>query len=179
MNFEKKSSENSDSKSLIEDNSIKNSKDSGKKDFANKKSDEPRCFWCHNFISESKIAYQTTMQGKREEEIKFWVCSNEHEMRVKRYFQFIDRFYFLYILFVLISPIIFIILAIYYQSMIFIFPIFSSIGIGLLIIPLLGEQIRFNLGIKNANMVSRILGLILLIIGFVLISINGYKIFVN
>ena len=76
-------------------------------------------------------------------------------------------------------PLVLAFLSFYYWSLIFTFGIFFSIGLGLVIVPLLGNQLLYGLGIKRTNIIGRILGGMLMIIGLTLVIINGFKIFVN
>ncbi len=136
------------------------------------------CYWCHSTGDTEKTLYQAELlrRGKDVPE-QFLICSKEHELKVNRYFSFVDRFYIIFIFFIILAPIILIFLSFFYWSLIFTFGIFMSLGLGILIMPLIGNQVIMNLGLRKANIIGRILGGMLILIGLTLLFTNGLGIF--
>ncbi|HUT81655.1 MAG TPA: hypothetical protein VMZ29_10685 [Candidatus Bathyarchaeia archaeon] len=139
---------------------------------------EEYCYWCHTIQSDKISLFQSELyrRGKDIPE-KFWTCSEEHETKINRYFSFVDRFYIIYLFFVILAPIVLILLSFFYWSLIFTFGIFMSLGVGLLIMPLIGNQVITNLGLRKATIIGRILGGMLILIGLILVFTNGLGIF--
>ncbi|MCF2143729.1 MAG: hypothetical protein K9W42_08530 [Candidatus Heimdallarchaeota archaeon] len=140
------------------------------------KENSKRCSWCHTFEVPEKSLEEFEVAQKNEEPEKYYACSPEHKKRIQSYIHYAEKSYWLFLVFVLLIPLVLIILAIFYRSFIFIFGLFLSVGLGVMIIPLLGDQLIINLGIKRANQVGRILGAMLFVIGLTLVLINGLKI---
>ena len=146
----------------------------GKKDLAV----SPRCYWCHKTKDEVDDLFPCELYRKNQETpSQFHSCSAEHEMKVKGFFNYSEKIYFVYLTFVLIFPLILAILTAIFYNLLYVFPIFMSLGIGLMIAPLMGNGIVRNVGLKNANILGRIFGAMLLIIGVILLLTNGLKIF--
>ncbi|MBN1330420.1 MAG: hypothetical protein JXA54_13180 [Candidatus Heimdallarchaeota archaeon] len=139
---------------------------------------EEYCYWCHTIQNNETTLTQAELfrRGKEISE-KFWTCSKEHETKIIRYFSFVDSFYIIYLFFVILVPIVLIFLSFFYWSLIFTFGIFMSLGLGLLIMPLIGNQVIINLGLRKANIIGRILGAMLILIGLTLLLTNGLGIF--
>ncbi|MHA1629293.1 MAG: hypothetical protein ACTSXO_10010 [Candidatus Heimdallarchaeota archaeon] len=135
-----------------------------------------RCSWCHSFEAPEKSLEEFEVARKGEDLKKYYACSPVHKNLILRYIHYVEKTYWLFLFFVLLIPLVLIILAIFYHSFIFVFALFLSVGLGVMIIPLLGNQLIVNLGIKKANQVGRILGAMLFIIGLTLVLINGLKI---
>ncbi|NHJ46762.1 MAG: hypothetical protein FK733_03140 [Asgard group archaeon] len=141
---------------------------------------ENKCIWCNIESSEEQSLYESEiLQRGKDTPSKFWICSIEHEKRVVGYYRYSEKTYIFYLALVFLAPIILIVLTIFLDSLIFTFAIFFSLGLGLVIVPLLGNQIIYNLGIKRTNILGRILGGMLMLIGITLVIINGFKVFVN
>ncbi|MHA1211527.1 MAG: hypothetical protein ACTSSH_03610 [Candidatus Heimdallarchaeota archaeon] len=137
-----------------------------------------RCSWCNIEHSEESALFESTIiRRSQETQQSFWTCSVEHETKTKLYFNFADRFYFLYLLFVLLIPIVLAFLSFFYWSLVFTFGIFMSLGLGLVILPLVGNQLAMNLGLRRANIIGRVLGAMLIAIGLTLLFTNGLQIF--
>jgi hypothetical protein len=138
---------------------------------------ENRCLWCNQHSSEEiQLSRSEYLQRGKETPSEFWVCSTKHEKRITNYYNFVERFYIVYVFFVFLTPLVLAVLSFFYWSAIFAFGIFPSIGLALLIVPLLGNQITYGLGVKRTIIISRILGGILILIGLTLLIINGRKI---
>ena len=141
---------------------------------------EPRCFWCNKTEPEIKELHESLYQKKNQEEAEMFLsCSKVHENRIIRFLKFNERFYFLYIAFVFVIPVILLTIAIIIPKYIFSigFSLFISMGLGLIIMPILGNQLAMNIGLKRNNILGRILGAILVIIGVILILTFGLNYF--
>ena len=128
---------------------------------------EPRCYWCSKAQPEIKELLESKYQKRNQEEIEFFLsCTPEHESRAVKFLRFAEKFYFMYIAFII------------YQHMFSIgFSIFISMGLGLTILPLLGNQLVKNIGLKKSILLGRIIGVILVIIGVILILTFGLAYF--
>jgi len=148
--------------------------------FRNEQEGEPlRCYWCHSIEEPERVLEEFKIEQKgAKEPISFYACSPEHKKRIINYIQFTTKFYWLFLIFTIIIPLILIALAVLFYSFVFIFGIFMTIGIGIMILPLLGNTIIQNMGVKKANLIGRILGAMLFAIGITLLIINGLKIFI-
>jgi hypothetical protein len=141
---------------------------------------EPRCYWCNKSEPEIQELLECRYQKRNQEEVEMFLsCSKEHEHKTTKFLRFNERFYFLYIAFMFAFPVILLAIAFIIPTYIFSigFSLFISMGIGLMIMPLLGNQIVMNIGLKKSNILGRILGLILLIIGVILILTFGLNFF--
>ncbi|TET31394.1 MAG: hypothetical protein E3J70_02325 [Candidatus Heimdallarchaeota archaeon] len=141
---------------------------------------EPRCYWCSKAQPEIKELLESKYQKRNQEEIEFFLsCTPEHESRAVKFLRFAEKFYFMYIAFMFVIPIILLTIAfIIYQHMFSIgFSIFISMGLGLTILPLLGNQLVKNIGLKKSILLGRIIGVILVIIGVILILTFGLAYF--
>ena len=143
-----------------------------------KEIEEIRCYWCNKSQSNSEPFIEEEIIRKNQEiPSKFTVCSKNHDKKVKRFYTYIDNWYFLYVIFTFVIPLVLIVLAVVFTSMIFAFPIFSSLGISLLFIPLIGDKMITRLGLKNTIILGRLLGVMLILIGVILILTAGLRIF--
>lgn len=143
-----------------------------------KEIEEIRCYWCNKSQLNSEPFFEEEIFRKKQETpARFIICSKNHEQKVRRFYTYIDNWYFLYVIFTFIVPLILIILAVVFYSMIYAFPIFSSLGISLLLVPLIGDKTITRLGLKNAIILGRILGVMLVLIGIILILTAGLRIF--
>ncbi|MBK5114809.1 MAG: hypothetical protein KGD59_07125 [Candidatus Heimdallarchaeota archaeon] len=141
---------------------------------------EPRCYWCGKAQPEIKELLESRYQKKNQEEIEIYLsCTQEHESKTQKFLNFNERFYFLYIAFMFVFPVILLTLALIISKHIFSigFSLFISMGIGLLIMPLLGNQLVKNIGLKRSLLLGRIIGVILVIIGVALILTFGQAFF--
>lgn len=141
---------------------------------------EPRCYWCGKAQPEIKELLESQYQKKNQEEIEMFLsCSQEHESKSRKFLNFTEKFYFLYVTFMFVIPIILLTLALIISQHIFSigFSLFISMGIGLLIMPLLGNQLVKNIGLKRSLLLGRIIGAILVIIGVILILTFGLAYF--
>ncbi len=140
--------------------------------------DTPRCYWCHKTKDEVDDLFPSELYRKNQETpSQFHSCSVEHEMMVKQFFNYSEKIYYIYFTFVLVFPLILAILTAIFYNLLYVFPIFMSLGIGLMIVPLMGNRIVRSIGLKNANILGRIFGAMLLLIGVILLLTNGLKIF--
>ncbi len=141
---------------------------------------EPRCYWCSKAQPEIKELLESKYQKRNQEEIEFFLsCSPEHETRTIKFLRFAEKFYLLYIAFMFVVPVILLAISFGFPQHIFSFgfSIFISLGLGLTILPLLGNQLVKNIGLKKSNLLGRILGVILIIIGVILILTFGLAYF--
>ncbi|MCK5182669.1 MAG: hypothetical protein KAQ95_00095, partial [Candidatus Heimdallarchaeota archaeon] len=141
---------------------------------------EPRCYWCSKAQPEIKELLESKYQKRNQEEIEFFLsCTPEHESRTVKFLRFAEKFYLIYIAFMFVVPVILLAIAFIIPQHIFSFgfSIFISMGLGLAILPLLGNQLVKNIGLKRSNLLGRILGVILIIIGVILILTFGLAYF--
>ncbi|NHK30009.1 MAG: hypothetical protein FK730_01570 [Asgard group archaeon] len=137
-----------------------------------------RCLWCNSeSLEESKLMKRELYKRGKEIPSEFWTCSEEHEIRIRKYFGYIEKIYFLYMIFVFLFPIVLIGLTIIFRNLYYTFGGVISLGVGLTILPLIGNQIMYNFGIKRTNILGRILGGMLILIGLSLILIFGFDLF--
>ena len=141
---------------------------------------EPRCYWCSKAQPEIKELLESKYQKRNQEEIEFFLsCTPEHESRTTKFLRFAEKFYLIYVAFMFVVPVILLAIAFIIPQHIFSFgfSIFISLGLGLAILPLLGNQLVKNIGLKRSNLLGRILGVILIIIGVILILTFGLAYF--
>ncbi len=141
---------------------------------------EPRCYWCSKAQPEIKELLESKYQKRNQEEIEFFLsCTPEHENRTIKFLRFSEKFYLIYIAFMFVVPVILLAISFIIPRHIFSFgfSIFISLGLGLTILPLLGNQLVKNIGLKKSNLLGRILGVILIIIGVILILTFGLAYF--
>lgn len=141
---------------------------------------EPRCYWCSKAQPEIEELLESKYQKRNQEEIEFFLsCTPEHENRTVKFLRFSEKFYLIYVAFMFVVPIILLAIAFIIPQHIFSFgfSIFISMGLGLAILPLLGNQLVKNIGLKRSNLLGRILGVILIIIGVILILTFGLAYF--
>ncbi|MFW9922769.1 MAG: hypothetical protein ACFFDW_05705 [Candidatus Thorarchaeota archaeon] len=135
-----------------------------------------KCYWCN--ITEDDSSSLKRAEIQLGEQINyFYTCSKEHENRVVKFYNYSSKTKLLYYFFILIAPIILLVLTAIFWNFVFVYPIFGSIGIGLIILPLFSNRTIEGLGLRNTLIIGRILGVVLVVIGFTLFAINGYKIF--
>lgn len=138
--------------------------------------EDNRCLWCNNESFEDNVLLQRELLKKgKDEPAYFWTCSDEHDQKIRKYFSFVDKVYFLYLIFIFLFPLILIGLTIIFRNLYYLFGAFISLGVGLTILPLMGNQLMYNLGIKRTNTLGRILGGMLILIGLAAIVINGFN----
>ena len=139
---------------------------------------ESRCYWCHRSEDEVENLFLCEFQRKNQDVTsQFHSCSKEHETKVKKYYTYTGIAYYFYLLFSIIFPLIFVIITVITTNWLFIYPIFMSLGVGLIIAPLMGDGIVRNIGLRNNNILGRVFGVMLLVIGITLLLINGFRIF--
>jgi len=141
---------------------------------------EPRCYWCSKAQPEIKELLDCKYQKRNQEEIEIFLsCTPEHESRTLKFLRFAEKFYLIYAIFMFVLPVILLAIAFIIPRHIFSFgfSIFISLGLGLTILPLLGNQLVKNIGLKKSNLLGRILGVILIIIGVILVLTFGLAYF--
>lgn len=135
-----------------------------------------RCLWCNSESAEDKILMKKEIYKKgKDNPSEFWTCSDEHDQKIRKYFIFVEKIYFLYMTFVFLFPLVLIGITIILRNLYYVFGAFISLGVGLAIVPLMGNQLMYNLGIKRTNTLGRILGGMLILIGMAAILINGFN----
>ncbi|NHJ04344.1 MAG: hypothetical protein EAX90_05945 [Candidatus Heimdallarchaeota archaeon] len=136
------------------------------------------CYWCHQIGSEEKPLYLFDYT-KDDDYNQYYSCSSEHELKVLKYYNFITKWRIFYYLLIFFIPLcLLFLLVIFNWNFIFAYPIFVSFGLGLIIFPNLSQKTIDGIGLRRTNILSRILGGILVAIGLTLFIINGVKIFV-
>ncbi|MHA1155882.1 MAG: hypothetical protein ACTSQK_07205 [Candidatus Heimdallarchaeota archaeon] len=137
---------------------------------------EPLCHWCHQLGEENEQFLQVELvEGDQTK--AYYYCSKEHELKIIRFYNYSKNFRIVYYLFILLFPIILLTLLAIFHNWLFIYVVFISLGLGIIILPLLGEKTVNGLGLKNSLILGRVLGLVILLIGVTLFVINGWKIF--
>lgn len=145
--------------------------------------EEDRCYWCNEFDSNERPLFRAEFKDNEESKY-FFSCSKVHEEKVINFYDFFTKWRIFYSLLVLIIPICLVIFiafsfAFFGPDITFLlfYIIFTSLGTGLLIFPLLGNKTVEGLGLKRSILIGRILGGVLLAIGIILILIHGYSFF--
>ncbi|MBD3189976.1 MAG: hypothetical protein GF308_05010 [Candidatus Heimdallarchaeota archaeon] len=132
-------------------------------------SEIPRCFWCNKEESEGLSLQEATIQRKRNSESKtIFYCQEEHKQKVISFYNFVDQGMPFFQVLICYLPVILIIFYVIFRYYIIFFGIFISLGIALLVFPLLGDRTAQDLGLHKTIILGRILGGMLLIIGLVL-----------
>jgi len=103
---------------------------------------------------------------KGDDEFNVYICSPEHETRVNKSYNYIDKIFILGLILIFLVPIVFVGLTFY--------PVFVSIGLGLIIYPLFSQQVIKALGLQKSNILARILGTIIILLGIVLFIVDVY-----
>jgi len=130
-----------------------------------------RCHWCNKEEEEEHNFQEVNILRKGDEDFNVYVCSSEHESRINKSYNYFDKIYILGIILIFLAPIIFVALTIL-VDIIYIYPVFVAIGLGLLIYPLFSQQIVRALGLQKSNILGRILGTIIVLLGIVLFLID-------
>lgn len=137
---------------------------------------KPLCHWCHQLEDEDEQFLQVEF-SENDQKKTYYYCSKEHEQKIIRFYKYSNNFRLIYYLFIILFPVVLLVLLAIFANLLFIFLIFISLGIGIIILPLLGEKTVNGLGLKNSLTLGRVLGLVLVVIGITLFIINGWKIF--
>ncbi len=130
-----------------------------------------RCHWCNKEEEEEHEFQEVNILRKGDEDFNVYVCSSEHESRINKSYNYFDKIYILGLILIFFAPLVFVSLTIF-VDMIFSYPVFVSIGLGLLIYPLFSQQIVRALGLNKSNILGRILGTIIVLLGIVLFLID-------
>ncbi len=137
---------------------------------------EPLCHWCHQLEDENEQFSQVEIT-KEDQTRAYYYCSKEHEQKIIRFYNYSKILRVIYFLFIILFPVILSICLAIFGNLLFVFLVFVSLGIGIIIFPYLGEKTVKGLGLKNTLTLGRVLGLVLVLIGVTLFVINGWKIF--
>lgn len=137
---------------------------------------EHLCHWCHLLEEENEQFFQVEVSEHNQKKT-YYCCSKEHEEKIIRFYNYSKNFRFVYYMFIILFPVVLVALLAVFTNWVFIYLVFISLGIGIIILPRLGEKTTSGLGLKNSLVLGRVLGLVLLIIGITLFVINGWTIF--
>ena len=130
-----------------------------------------RCHWCNKEEENENNFQEVTIPRKGDDEFSVYVCSQEHETRINKSYNYLDKIYILGLVLIFAIPLILIGFTIFY-SILFSYPIFVSIGIGLMIYPLFSQQVVGALGLQKSNVLARVLGGIIILLGVVLFLVD-------
>ena len=132
-----------------------------------------RCHWCNKEEENENTFLEANVPRKGDDEFNVYICSPEHETRVNKSYNYIDKIFILGLILIFLVPIVFIGLT--FLDIIFVYPIFVSIGLGLIIYPLFSQQVIKALGLQKSNVLARILGTIIILLGIVLFLVDVIK----
>lgn len=139
--------------------------------------DLTHCHWCNKSKSEVDNLFIFELRRKNQEAFQLHSCSTEHEAKTKKYYNYIGKAYSFYLILALLAPLLLILISVILANWFYVFLVFISIGIGLLITPLMGDRIVRSIGLRNNIILGRIFGIILLAIGVFLILFGGTEMF--
>lgn len=132
-------------------------------------SEIPHCFWCNKEEAEGVSLQETTIQRKRASESKkIHYCQEKHKQKIIDFYNFVDKGMTFFQILICYLPVFLLIFFVIFRYYIIFFGIFISLGIALLVFPVLGERTAKDLGLQKTIILGRILGGMLLAIGLVL-----------
>jgi len=134
------------------------------------------CHWCHR-IEEENENFSIIDLSDEEKEKKFYYCSQEHEQRITKFYNYLEKVRSVFYVFVLLIPLVLLVLLVIFYNWLFIYILFISLGIGIIIHPMLGESTIKGIGLKNSLILGIVFGVIFVVIGVTLFVINGWTIF--
>ncbi|MHA1124236.1 MAG: hypothetical protein ACTSO7_13995 [Candidatus Heimdallarchaeota archaeon] len=130
-----------------------------------------RCHWCNKEEDNENTFQEVKIPRKGDDEFNVYVCSIEHESRIKKSYNYMDKIFILGLILIFFAPLVFVTLTIIID-MIYSYPIFISIGLGLIIYPLFSQQVVKALGLQKSNILARVLGSIIILLGLALFLLD-------
>jgi hypothetical protein len=141
--------------------------------------EEYLCYWCHKTTNTPQEFVKGTFGKKNDsKQITFFACSEEHKQKVQNYHSFIAKGMIVFQIFTFVIPVLLAIVGVIFRSISMFFFMLISIGLGLVIIPLIGDSAVKGLGLQKANILGRVFGAMLIGIGIALILLIGIIIYI-